>query len=282
MAGLALVYQARGENAEAWRVVEILSDFQVEQRGHEEDELHSLSAGLMLEQGNTEGAFRWADAFTTPPPDAPLLWVEVTHITRARILLARNTADDVRLALQILDGLLDIAERTHNTRCKIPILALRALALDAQGHADQALVALQEAVDLSRPGGFLRAFVDLGPRMKGLLGRLAEPSSEAEPVRRILAAFPVPGPGRGTGDTQAPPQHRDSSAPRIAEPLTARELQILTLLREPVWPKEIACQLGISPLTVKRHLINVYRKLGVTTRWDAVSRAIELGILPPR
>jgi LuxR family maltose regulon positive regulatory protein len=66
------------------------------------------------------------------------------------------------------------------------------------------------------------------------------------------------------------------------EPLTARELQILALLREPMSPQEIAQKVGISYLTVKRHSINLYGKLGVNARWDAVNRAIELGILPQR
>ncbi len=298
MAGLVLVHQVRGESSEAWRMVEILSQFQLERAGSEEDETRSLRAGLMLDQGDREGAFRWVDAFTAPPPDQRLSWVEVPHITRARILLSRNTANDVRLALQILDQLLDIAERTHNTRFKIIILALRALALDAldrregdaldrregeaQGHA---LVTLQEAVDLAGPGGWLRVFVDLGPQMKELLGRLAAQSSAAEPIGRILAAFPGSGQEMMTGGTQPPSERTDRPAPNVTalvEPLTPRELQILALLREPLHPKEIARQLGISYLTVKRHSLNIYGKLGVNTRWDAVSRAIDLGILPPR
>jgi LuxR family transcriptional regulator, maltose regulon positive regulatory protein len=305
MAGLVLVHQARGESSEARQVVEILSQFQLEQAGREEDEVRSLRAGLMLDQGDRESAFRWADAFTVPVPDRPLYWAEVPHITRARILLARNRADDVRLALEILDGLLDTAERTHNTRSKITILALRALALealdpqrtrgegDAQGHAGQALVTLREAVDLAQPGGFLRVFVDLGPQMKELLGRLARDaaqSSAAEPIFRILAAFPGSGLGKVSGDTQPLPERSDRTAPgvpaagvlELVEPLTPRELQILTLLRDPLYPKEIARQLDISYLTVKRHALNVYGKLGVNTRWEAVNRAVELGILPPR
>ncbi len=301
MTHLALVRRARGESAEAWGLTEILSEFQLEQGGREDDALHSLRAGLMLDQGDREGAFRWADAFTLPVPDRPLLWGEMPHITRARILLARNRPEDVSLALQILDDLLDVVERTHNTRCKITILALRALALDAldrgegdaldrgegdaQGQSGQALDTLQEAVDLASSGGFLRAFVDLGPSMKGLLARLAGQSSAPEPIRRILAAFPGSGPRALTGRVQAPPARRErptNGAPALVEPLTPRELEILTLLREPLPPKEIARQLDISYLTVKRHTVNLYGKLGVNTRWDAVNRAVELGILPPR
>jgi LuxR family maltose regulon positive regulatory protein len=236
----------------------------------------------MLDQGDQEGALRWADAFTAPVPDRPLFWVEVPHITRARILLTRHSVDDVRLSLDILDGLLDVAERSHNPRSKITILALRALALDAQEHTGQALTTLQEAVDLARPGGFLRAFVDLGQRMEELLGRLADQSSAPEPIRRVLAAFPGSGQRTATAEMQARPEPRrrpEAGGPALVESLTARELEVLTMLREPLWPKEIARRLDISYLTVKRHTVNIYGKLGVNTRWDAVSRAVELGLL---
>jgi ATP/maltotriose-dependent transcriptional regulator MalT len=88
-----------------------------------------------------------------------------------------------------------------------------------------------------------------------------------------------------TGDMQTPPEHRSRSAPGISalvQPPTVRELEILRLLRELLWPKEITRKLDISYLTVKRHSINLYRKLGGMARWDAVNRTVEPGILPPR
>ena len=84
-------------------------------------------------QGDLEGASRWVDTFTDPPPDQPLMWLEEPQVTRVRVLVARGTDADLRLALQILDVLDEIAERTYNIRYKIEILALRALVLDAQG-----------------------------------------------------------------------------------------------------------------------------------------------------
>jgi DNA-binding NarL/FixJ family response regulator len=103
--------------------------------------------------------------------------------------------------------------------------------------------------------------------------------------RQPLAAFPGSPSGVVTGETQPAPERRGPSAPGVpglVEPLTTRELEILALLREPLSPKEIARRLGISYLTVKRHTVNIYGKLDVKTRWDAVNRAVELGILPPR
>ncbi len=104
--------------------------------------------------------------------------------------MERNGNDDNQLALQILDELLEIAERTHNIYSKIHIMALRALALDAQGQRKSSMIALHEAVALSQAGGFLRVYIDLGPRMQGLLNQLAEQSSNKHYINRILAAFP--------------------------------------------------------------------------------------------
>ena len=69
--------------------------------------------------------------------------------------------------------------------------------------------------------------------------------------------------------------------PVLAEPLTTRELDVLNLLREPLSNKEIASKLYLSPSTVKRHTINLYGKLGVHSRREAVAAATNLGILPP-
>ena len=57
---------------------------------------------------------------------------------------------------------------------------------------------------------------------------------------------------------------------------------MLNLLRGPLSIKEIAQKLNIAYATAKRHTINIYGKLGVNRRWDAVARAEELNILPPR
>ena len=170
---------------------------------------------------------------------------------------------DVQSALDILDALYEIAQRTFNVRFQIEILALAALALDMQGQTGDALAALQQAVELSRPGGFIRVFVDLGPRMQVMLLRLAGQGFAAETVRRILAAFPVPRKKIETGAAES--RIRTASA-GLVEPLTGRELEVLALLRERLSNKEIAHKLGLSPTTVKRHTANLYGKLDVNRR----------------
>ncbi|MFO7662591.1 MAG: LuxR C-terminal-related transcriptional regulator [Chloroflexota bacterium] len=117
--------------------------------------------------------------------------------------------------------------------------------------------------------------------MKTMLQTLAQKGLDVAWVRRILAAFP-----------DRSPETLKSSEPdlvwskiRVAnamliEPLTNRELEVLLLLRNRLSNKEIAQQLSLSPLTVKRYTNDIYGKLGVNRRWDAVVRSEELGFFP--
>ena len=68
----------------------------------------------------------------------------------------------------------------------------------------------------------------------------------------------------------------------LVEPLSHRELDVLELLYKRLQNKEIAEQLNISAMTVKAHLRNIYRKLDVATRREAVEKAATLGITPSK
>jgi LuxR family maltose regulon positive regulatory protein len=228
-------------------------------------------------EGDVEEAGRWADTFTSPLPERPLTWIETPHMTRARILIARNRDADVATALEILEDLLSLAERTHITRITIESLALRALALDIMGLSEDGLDALRQALDLCRPGDFVRVFVDLGPHMLAMLRWLATHGYATETVRRILAAFPRTGP-----DASRDAHGTAVKGASLVELLTPRELEILELLRRNRSDKEIARELFLSPLTVKRHKANIFGKLGVHRRADAVAQAEMLGIPSPR
>jgi LuxR family maltose regulon positive regulatory protein len=273
--GLILVQFARGELAGAEQTVVLLSQLDVDTLSYETEDTLAARAWLQFLRGDVVSAWRWADAYTAPVPDQPLYGPEDPRIVRARLLLARGADADVQTAQQIVDALYDVAERTHNTRFRIVLLAMRALALEAQGRSDAAHASLQHAVELARPGGIIRAFADLGSPMQALLSRLAGQGVAGEAVRHILTAFPVPEPEKKLH----PPAQ---SPPPLVEPLTARELDILPLLRERLSNKEIAEKLGISIVTVKRHIANLSSKLGVHKRLDVVATAEALGILPPR
>jgi len=283
VAGLALIHQIQGESDEAWQRVESISQFDMEQRGSEDNRTRSLRARLMLLQGDLVGASRWTDTFTDPPSDQALLWLEEPQVSRVRVLLTRGKEADLQSAMRILDTLNEILDRTYNTRFKIEILALRSVALNAQGKDSKANAALKKAVDLAQPGGFIRVFADLGKPMQKMLHRFARQDPSAEWIIRILAAFPEDNKSLVKGESPASPKpYQASGASVLAEPLTPRELEVLSLLRGPLSIKEIALELNLSYTTVKSHTNNIYGKLGVNRRWNAVARAEELNILPPR
>ena len=119
--------------------------------------------------------------------------------------------------------------------------------------------------------------------MQVMLRRLVKQGHWVEMINRILAAFPEDNKSLVKGESPASPKpYQASGASVLAEPLTPRELEVLSLLRGPLSIKEIALELNLSYTTVKSHTNNIYGKLGVNRRWNAVARAEELNILPPR
>jgi LuxR family transcriptional regulator, maltose regulon positive regulatory protein len=274
MVGLSLTYQAQGRRAEARHMMEQGSLFDVEMTGREAVETAAARARLSSLQGDDEGAERWVEQFTALP-DRPLYpSTEEPFTTRARILIARGRPKDMEAAWQLLDALRDVAERTFNDRAKVEIGALRALAELAQGDAVAAQETLTEAVKAARRGQIIRVFVDLGPRMQKLLYQISGNREVSKTAGLILAAFPE----GERGETAVFPH--PASAP--TEPLTPRELEILFLMAESISLNDIAKRLQISYTTVKRHAINIYAKLNVHSRWEAVASATQNGILPPR
>ena len=83
-------------------------------------------------------------------------------------------------------------------------------------------------------------------------------------------------------DTDLQPTARSSALANqtaLLEPLTRREQEVLELLAQHLTAEEVAQQLVISAYTVKRHRANIYQKLGVNRRRDALAAAQALGLL---
>jgi LuxR family maltose regulon positive regulatory protein len=158
-------------------------------------------------------------------------------------------------------------ENIHNTRFLIETLVLKALLHDATGDSSAALDALERALRLAQPGGFIRVFVDMGPEMARLLTQLKDVDLR-DYVGQIRSAFLA---------LQQAQQALQQGG--LLDPLSDRELQVLELLQKRLSNKEIAAQLVISVGTVKGHTIKIYQKLDVNSRRQAVEKAISLGIL---
>jgi LuxR family maltose regulon positive regulatory protein len=146
---------------------------------------------------------------------------------------------------------------------------LKALALYAQGDEPQAMSALERALSLGEPEGYVRIFVDEGPPMAQLLYKAAAHGIMPEYAGRLLAAFPD---AESPAPSQAPPAE-------MIEPLSERELEILRLVAKGLSNREIAQRLVLSLSTIKWHTSNIYGKLGVKNRTQAVARSREMGLV---
>lgn len=189
----------------------------------------------------------------------------------ARVLYALGsrdrTAPYLDRALRLLDQLLPEASAAAWQHDVICLLVLKSLALHARDDGAGALATLIEALRLAEPGGYIRTFVDEGEPMARLLRQASARGAApyARYAERLLAAWD---------------QERRPAGAQPAEPLTARELEILRQLATGQPTAEIAARLFISIGTLRVHTQSIYRKLRAHRRREAVRRARETGLLP--
>jgi LuxR family maltose regulon positive regulatory protein len=151
----------------------------------------------------------------------------------------------------------------------IEILLLQALAYEAQRNLPPALVSLERALTLAEPEGYIRIFVDVGQPMAHLLSSVSANGIMPHYARKLLAVF----------ETEPHVQVDKSPSRAMVESLTLREQEVLQLMAAGLSNPEIAAKLVIAVTTVKTHVKNIYEKLQVTNRFQAIVRANESGLL---
>jgi LuxR family maltose regulon positive regulatory protein len=269
---LSLTYQAMGRAKEAREIIESVIGYMLETGNADLLEIsQTFQADLALRQGHVAEADLWARCYT-PKPLVPAYRFYTPHLTLPKVLLARRTTKSLRESDTFLSRIYDFYVPIHNTRVLIDVLVLQALLCAAQGDESKALEKLAAALGQAEPGGFIRPFLDPGPEMADLLGRLVKQNPALHYAGQILEAF---------GAEKTATSRDRSSIPdeALIEPLTNREIEILMILAKGVSNNEIAKRLFISPETVKRHLSTIYRKLDVKNRHQAVISAKSIGIL---
>ena len=198
-------------------------------------------------------------------------------LAHAWVLLARGQALQ---AHECLTAFLEASRAIAPASEVLHALLLDALALDAFDPSEAALAMLEEAMALAEPQGCVRAFVDLGRPMQRLLSKAtqdARPRYTAmllEAMNVQLAALAPVAPPPEEAAEQPPGTRR-----AMADPLSQRELQILTLICKGLSNQEIGQQIFLSLSTVKWHNQNIFDKLDVQRRTEAVARARELKLL---
>lgn len=239
-------------------------------------QLKAWEARLALLQGNLESAERWARQIDLEPTAALNLAREQEYLLLARVWLQQG---NVSTAATLLLRLWETFAQSEWNRSKIEILKLLALTMHAKGSVSSAIAHLVDALELAQPEDYIRAFIDEGAPMQQLLQILQKEQlqghyAQIEPdyVEELLAAFVGVPEAVATRPTQQGNQ-------TLVEPLTERELDVLQCMANGLSNAEIAEELVVAVSTVRTHIKNVYGKLAVRNRVEAVTRGQELQLV---
>ncbi|MBW8814022.1 MAG: hypothetical protein JF588_11410 [Caulobacterales bacterium] len=171
---------------------------------------------------------------------------------------------------------LEFVKRAGAVRSAVTFELLLAEIAVLQGNRCEARRAVRAAVEMAEPAGWVRTFIDEGEMIASLLTEAYAQGPELDtPADRFavgLASMIRPGPAVETED-----EHEDFG---LTARLASREVDILTMVSGGLRNAEIGDRLGLTEGTVKWYMQQIYDKLGVRRRPQAVLRARKLGILP--
>lgn len=249
---------------------------------HRISEVMAAQALTLLKQGNMEAAAHLARKHELP-------------MSQARVHLAQG---DSSAALAALEPLRRQAEEKRWEDERLKVMILQALALHVQGEKLKALQLLGDALALAEPGGYIRLFIDEGIPMARLLAEAAAHRMMPDYTGKLLALIEAENQINQADESDmstdrphaarryAPGETRNDLRPAplvqpLIEPLSGRELEILRLIAQGLSNTDISERLFLALSTVKGHNRNIYGKLQVQRRTEAVARARELGLLNP-
>ena len=212
---------------------------------------------ILLRQGNLAAAAHLAQTHDLP-------------LSQARVHLAQG---DTSAALAVLEAIARQMEAKGWQDERLKVMVLQAVALHAHGEKDKAVQVLCDALALAEPGGFIRLFVDEGPPMAHLLSASSGSRDDARLYREIAGCI-------GSGCAEA--RKHIFSAPTCPAP--DRAIQPTRVGSPPPHGARTLesgdCErLFLALSTVKGHNRNIFGKLQVQRRTEAVARARELGLL---
>jgi LuxR family maltose regulon positive regulatory protein len=228
----------------------------------------SVLARLLITQGNLERALHLVQKSgidvdsSAGESEIPYL-LEPMYLILLRLVLAQRKYNH---ALGLSQRLFHQAEAGNRVGRVIEILILQALAYQGMNDKEQALAVLDRAIMLAQPEGYVRVFLDEGEPMVKLLYQAKVHQVGGSYLSELLSNLSTDT-SQGLPNTQL-----------LIEPLTKRELELLKLIEQGCTNQDIADRLVISIPTVKRHISNIYSKLGAKNRTQAISLGKELNL----
>lgn len=273
------VHDARGRSG---RALEVLDEAESIGHGHGWDRLVRTVNWERARRALLAGSLDRAAAIAAlnrapgPAPKAILFSEDAESEALGRIRLAIHSMDFPAAGAALAD---EYARSRGRVYRQIKLNLLEAQLHQGRGEANAAQRCLIKALQLAAPGGFVRCFLDEGESVLHLLREAyqrllqAEEDAVAPGVRRDYLEQLLQASGTDLSRT------RESGAARPVEPLTDREKEILIFLANGVSNKEMASRLFVSENTVKFHLKNIYSKLAVSSRLQAITAGRKLGLV---
>ncbi len=227
---------------------------------------------ILLRQGDPAEAEQLL-RYELPPPADGTRENELHALVWAKLHLSRGEYEAAESALR-LKG--QARADTLLVAALAPQLLLT-LAYWGQNKTHQAQDELRAALRVAEPERMIRPFLDCGPRVMPLLLLAAQSDTLSLAQWRFVEI--VLGELRAVYPDLPTPPAAELEQRTLAATLSQREQELLAVLAEGLTNREIAARLMIEESTIRTHLRNIYRKLGVNSRLQAVQRARELQLL---
>lgn len=259
----AYIQLARGNKAEALAYMQHAAQI-VHEHNLPQNALivEAYQAWLQQQAGETEAAARWANAVLERQQTDLSYPYDLEHTFLAQILFVQG--DMLRLH-DLLSRLLPAIETSGRQRLLLAVLVLKVHFLQAQGKQEQAITLLEHILTLAEPEGYIRTFLDWGTTLLPLLRHILHRGTTATLRTYIHTLLDA----TGATETILTPENI----------LSEREIAVLHCVAAGKSNQEIAQEFVVALSTVKTHLNNLYSKLGVHSRTQAIARAKELQIL---
>ena len=282
---MALLRDAEGEVAAALGLLEEAERVYVGDFSPNVQPVAATRARVLAASGEVAEALAWARRRGVSATDDLTYAREYEHLSLAHVLYADHVASaratSLADAAALLDRLVSAAEEGGRLGVVLEGLVLQALIRQAAGERERALDALERALRLAEPQGYVRMFTVHAAPMTDLLKALRARHHQWQYVTQLLAmASPHATAGAPASSQPSPAMGSwGGTAGRVLiEPLSARELVVLGYLGTELDGPAIARELGVSLSTVRTHTQHIYAKLGVTNRRAAVGRAHQLNL----